>query len=198
MAAGAGEPIMMVFMKTMSADMSIIKNSLVNLRETVDVVRTEIREINQKLHDVTDELEAVKSEQKKTKEQIAKMSTVLKDLKAENLQLKFEANRLNQNDARFKITNHGIADDSNDLQAVCNIAGLLEVGLSPIQIADMYRINTRAKGKPRPLVVKFINRTTRDALIAHRRKKSIYSTDIEIKSDKNQIFLNEYLTREAM
>jgi archaellum component FlaC len=198
MAEGSGEPNLMSFMKSMSADMSMIKESLSGLNTTVDVVRAEIQGIKAQLQEVTTELEAVKNEQKEVKDFAARLSVELNNLKAENLQLKIEANRLDQNDARHKITIHGVPDDGDDMTALCKIARLLEIGLVPMQVADIYRINTKMRDRSRPLVVKFTSKITRDALINNRRKRSIYNTDINLQGEKKQIFLNEYLTKHAM
>jgi hypothetical protein len=170
-------PNIFEFMQTMATAMQEMSAQLKSLHSSVSKYQQENLEIKKQLNDVNDELQ---------------------NLKSENLFLKTEMNKIQQNEANYMVALHGVPENSDDKELLKKIGRLMEIDVAEHQIADMYRINTKNKGTPQPLVVKFTSKATRSLFIVNRKKKSILTCDLGVDSEKNPIFVNEYLTKHAM
>lgn len=131
-------------------------------------------------------------------EKINVLATELYETQKENVVLKREVQKLAQQSVKDTVVFHGIPDNVDEQLVVQKVGKLLNVDIEKHHFNDFYRIRPLDNNKHAPLVVKLNSRKIKDALIAGRKGKSLFSSDIDLQGARTQIYLNEYLTSEMM
>lgn len=127
-----------------------------------------------------------------------KLSRENETIKEELLFLKKEITNVEiaNNDRKLEI--HGISKQENeDLRdIVIKISENLEQKISKEEIDEIYRIENKTNNKKgNPIVVSFIKKSTKEKFLIMRRKRSLYTNEINLQGSRSQIFINEYLTK---
>jgi seryl-tRNA synthetase len=186
-----------------SINIDILDEKTPNMMAFMKAISTAIeetrQEMNAQLSNLTNSVKMYQAENQEIKRQLNDVTAELHNVKAANLMLKSEVHKLQRDESNYMVTIHGVPNNSDDVEELKKIGKLLEVDISDQQVADIYRIKTKTKMKPEPLVVKFTSKLTRKLLVANRKRKSILSCDLDMKvTDKRPVYINEYLTRDTM
>jgi hypothetical protein len=168
---------LIIFMKQMTISMQEMSMQVKHLNGIVSAYQIENRKMQEKLCNITDELE---------------------NIKAENRDLQTKIEKIYQNEAKLMITVHGVPNEMDSKSIVKKLGDLLKVDVRENQIVDIYRINTKKKQPTSPIVIKFSSQTPRDLFIKRRKIRSLFTTDLGMDGAKNQVFVNEYLTKKTI
>jgi hypothetical protein len=154
-------------------------------------------ELCKQISDLNETVILYQQEGAQLRESVKETAMGLAAVKEENATLKAEVKKLQQQEASYMITIHGVPKDKPLLDVVRKIGNLLEITVQEHQIADMYRIRTKKIQHTAPIVVKFTSRLFRDLFLERRKNRSVFTSDIGIMGDKLQLYLNEYLTKDV-
>jgi Baculovirus FP protein len=175
-----------------------LNDGILTMDQFMKLMATAMQDLSNQLKILTNSLNTYRAESEEIKRQLNEVIVDLKDFKANNLLLKAEINKIHQNEAKYMLTIHGVPNNVDEMEALKKIGRLLEVEVAEHHVADVYRINTKNITTAQPMVIKFTNKITRNSFVANRKNRSIFSCDIGINTDKKQIYVNEYLTKNAM
>jgi hypothetical protein len=154
-------------------------------------------ELCKQIKDLNETVTLYQQEGVQLRESVRETALELVAVKEENKTLKAEVKKLQQLEANYMITIHGVPKEEPLLEVVGKIGGLLDIIVEKHQIADIYRIRTKKIQRSAPIVVRFTSRLLRDLYLERRKNRSIFTSDIEVVGVKLQIYLNEYLTKDA-
>jgi len=122
-------------------------------------------------------------------------------LKSENINLKEELEELQSYSRINNLELHGIPErNSESIQdLVLSVAKALGVELSPGDIDAAHRIGTSKVKLPPPIVVKFISRQVRGAILSaykNKRNRKLTTKHINVNFPERNIYINEHLTKQ--
>jgi len=96
------------------------------------------------------------------------------------------------------IVFHGIPYDTKEdpMDLAIQIGQALDIEVQPNDIDDVHRLRTRNPIGPSPLIVKYVNKWRRNAIMASTRSKGLNAQPWGGRSDQ-RIFANEHLTKRS-
>lgn len=184
-------------------EMKLQLNDISQKSSEIELLRKDVQDLRKELHAVTDSLN-LKTEKydRKLQEQdseIASLKNSLKEL--QKLQSEEQQNNLGN---VIEITGVPEQENENLIHLIMLSAKKIGVDLAEGEVdsvsrAGPVRVNKASKHSvhtPRPIVVKLLRRSKRDAIIkAARLRKNVTSDDV-VAGTSNKLFFNERLTKE--
>ena len=125
-----------------------------------------------------------------------KLSSENKALKKEVSDIKIEIKRIENTCNEKKIEIHGVPQqEKEDLSDIVRkIAENFREEINKEDIEDIYRIQSKLK-RNNPIIVSFVKKRDKEKFLLMRRKKSLFTNEINMGETRSQIFINEYLSR---
>lgn len=119
-------------------------------------------------------------------------------IEAKNLHFQVEITQLKQKQFESVLTISGIPADEKieNMEILNKIGNLLGVETQDSDIKKVYRVKDKHFPKNDIMVIEFCEQITKTKLLAARRGKSIFTTDLNISRKKQQIYLNQYLVKD--
>lgn len=130
-----------------------------------------------------------------------------KSLINENIKLKKELKELkdkidtHENILKSKnLEIHGIPNEKAEKlnQTVLNVAKNFGIDMHEEDIDYVYRIKSNRKettDKPGPIIVSFTRKEIKERILSSRKNRSIFAAEIGFQNSKNQVYINEHLSK---
>ena len=182
-----------------------VKSFKEECNKKIEDLKTELLEVKRSQDFISTKYDKLKDEYRysKLKKTNKKQDAEIKKLKAESNEISAqgakEASKLDafeQYGQRQNLEIVGIPVTSNeDINAIeREIAELLQVTISSKDISTSYRLQTKSKSNPPPIIVRFVNRDVRNRIYSNRKNsRNAEFTKLSIKGVE-KIFINENLT----
>lgn len=133
------------------------------------------------------------------------LETVCNKLTNENLILKSELKmvkedmqRIDNNSNNCKIEIHGIPQQQNENinEIILKIAENFDQQIKTEDIDEAYRTKQNKENRKNvPIVISFVRKSVKEKFLLMRRKRSLFTDEIGFTDIRNQIFINEYLSK---
>ena len=166
----------------------------------IEDLKTELLEVKRSQDFISTKYDKLKDEYSKLIEKNKKQDAEIQKLKAESNEMSaqgakeaFKLDALEQYGRRQNLEIVGILVTSNeDTNAIVQeIAELLQVTISSKDISTSYRLYTKSKSNPPPIIVRFVNRDVRNRIYNNRKNaRKADFTKLSIKGVE-KIFINE-------
>lgn len=188
-------------------------NELRNLTKEISSLKCQLEDVTKSMcfcHSRLDEIVASLKTTDKRLKVLEQRDNELNSLKATVIRLEDELHTQRQNDMKNEIEIIGIPETQNvTLQhSVQIVAQKLGVELKEDDVDYITRVGPRrpapasegpneAHGMSRPVVVRLLRRSKRDALVqSSRSRRNLNTSDLQIPGAARKIYLNERLTKE--
>ncbi|KAH9379067.1 hypothetical protein HPB48_016492 [Haemaphysalis longicornis] len=158
--------------------------------------RTELRSVKDSVKfcsDTCDETKAIGAGLKALRQEIAHLLEANEALQDEN---KCSTRRVDELEQYTRLNNleiKGISSDEDPVDVVKKIGDVLKESVSSHDIDTCHRIPTRKPGETN-IVVRFVRRDKRHALLAKARKQKLTTKQLGL-SQANAVYVNEHLTQ---
>lgn len=191
-----------------------VKMSLANIFKQLQVLSNEMRDIksnttfmSEQYDDLLIEMQNVTKVNKELQKKIELLEADNRTLKEEVHAQRKQTNDIEQYGRRNNLEIHGIEETSeeNVLEIVQVVAKQLHLELEPAEIEAAHRIKSSKKAKPKPtltkqnpsrpapIIVRFVNRATRDTWM-EKRKTGLSSSNVVGGTNPSKVYLSENLT----
>lgn len=157
-----------------------------------------VKAIDDLRRDIRADLRALKDGLAEIKELKEMMQTVLKEnqaLKAENSKLSRRIEELEQYQRLNNLEIKGVPLDGEPITMLKKIGSLAKVELTDADIDACHRVPT-ARHDQSNIIVRFVQRTKRNDLLAQARKMRLTTKDLGLESSC-PVYVNEHLTRQS-
>lgn len=167
-------------------------------KKTVDQLAESVKFMNAKYEEQKTALENIQGENKARGEELAVVMNSIYDLQKENVELKNKIHELEQYSRSKNIELVGVPETPGEnLDTVMSKIGeKLGMSISSNQIDAIHRVPTKSSTQPKPIVVRFHSRRTKEAIINKARKTKIQAVDLCVDLPDTPIYVNEHLTQE--
>lgn len=171
-------------------DLSNLKSVIDNLQKKLDVAVQSLQEENKQVAKSAEYMGA------KYDELLEKITHERAESTEQTEKIQVEHEDTKQYLRRNNIIIHGIPETGRDVyQEVILLAKTLDVNLQGGDIDVAHRLPTRQSGKPKPIVLKLVNRWKKEELLkAKATKKDLTSADLGYREGKIRIYMNDHLT----
>ncbi|KAH9368498.1 hypothetical protein HPB48_020787 [Haemaphysalis longicornis] len=159
-------------------------------------MRTELRSVKDSVKfcsDTCDETKAIGAGLKALRQEIAHLLEANEALQDENKRLTRRVDELEQYTRLNNLEIKGISSDEDPVDVVKKIGDVLKEPVSSHDIDTCHRIPTRKPGETN-IVVRFVRRDKRHALLAKARKQKLTTKQLGL-SQANAVYVNEHLTQ---
>lgn len=187
--ATGSEPTLAQLLSVISA----IRDDIASFKTEQSVLAESVKFYGQKIDDFQVEISGFREILKEFKS--LKMQVTA--LKEDNARLQKELNDSQQYTRLNNLEINGVPETKNEniLQIVESISQAVGVKVNRSSIDACHRVPTRIPNKPKPIVVKFVSRITKDELLAaSKKKRGVSSSAIGIPTNESTIYVNEHLT----
>lgn len=123
---------------------------------------------------------------------------LIKQLQAENKEIKLHINKMEQNEKQNNIEIQGVPfkENENITNIFNNIIETLKCDKESIKVANIFRNkNKNPMTKNPPIVVSLQNKGSKDVILAHKKKYGILFAKNINYEENNTIYINEQLTQ---
>jgi regulator of replication initiation timing len=165
------------------AQLNEFRNSMDFFSNKIDDYECQIKTYCSQVKDLQDSQNMLVKENEKLKKEIAQYKSQLEDLE------QYNRNKNIQIDGVPEIPNENVGVI---LQKISHVVGLPLNITSDIQA--MHRIPTKRERGPKPIIVQFSNRQTRDEFLSKCKKTKITSIDFAEHVPQTNVYVNEHLT----
>lgn len=161
-------------------------------------IRTEMRGLKESVKftsDTYDEVKVITAELKELRKEVKQLTESNHSLRAENKALSLKIEELEQYQRANNLEVKGLplaGDPCEIIKKLCEVLG------EPILDTDIdvcHRVPT-AKDDQKNLIVRFIRRTTRNAVLAKAKKKRLDTSVLGLTKERHPVYVNEHLTRQ--
>ncbi|KAH9372317.1 hypothetical protein HPB48_000164 [Haemaphysalis longicornis] len=159
-------------------------------------MRTELRSVKDSVKfcsDTCDETKAIGAGLKALRQEIAHLLEANEALQDENKRLTRRVDELEQYTRLNNLEIKGISSDQDPVDVVKKIGDVLKEPVSSHDTDTCHRIPTRKPGETN-IVVRFVRRDKRHALLAKARKQKLTTKQLGL-SQANAVYVNEHLTQ---
>lgn len=164
------------FRREMRADMRAVKDSIRFCSDTCDEVKI-----------IGSDIKALRAE-------IKALTSQNDHLKAENERLAKKVEELEQYQRSNNLEIKGVPEGLDSTAVVKKIGELVGEAVADADIDICHRVPT-ARGEDKNIIVRFVSRTKRNALLTKAKKKRLSSEDVGFDGTSTTIYVNEHLTR---
>lgn len=171
--------------------------------EILPILNENVKTLSDKVSDITDQLKKLQSDMQNVSDQANTNSDTIATLQIENEQKTLEINnlinkfnRMDQYSRNKNIEIHGLKEENEEnlhlkVEAIAKILRIPNFIVN--EIDAIHRLPAKNRNLPRPIIVQFNRRPTRDLFLTNKRRVVITNNDIKPNSGDNQVFINENL-----
>jgi len=166
------------------------KKQLAEFKESMDFFSKKIDEYEVKIDGYSAQVKELQTSQATLEQQNNELKKSVADykIKLENLE-QYNRNKNIQIDAVPETENEKMTE------VIQKLSTLSDIPLNySADVQAMHRIPTRREKGPKPIVVQFSNRQTRDAVLLKCKKLKIKSTDFVRGAPETNVYVNAHLT----
>lgn len=160
-------------------------------KETAKVVEDFKRELRAELRAIKDVLQDVKG----IKEDMQKLLKENQELRVENSRMSRRLEELEQYQRSNNLEIKGIPLDGGPVAVLKKIGELIQEPVTEADIDVCHRVPT-AKHDQTNIIVRFVRRTKRNAVIGKAKKVKITTTELGFQTS-SPVYINEHLTRQG-
>lgn len=163
---------------------------MADFKESVEFFSKKIDEYEKKIDGYSIQVKELKTSQISLEQENRELKKSLNDykLQLDNLE-QYNRNKNIQIDGIPEVTNEKMSDIVKKLENVSDI---------PIDFSNdiqaIHRLPTRREKGPKPIVIQFTNRQTRDAVLRKCKKLRVKSTDFVVDVPEANVYINAHLT----
>lgn len=128
--------------------------------------------------------------------EISELTTANKELMRENHRLTQRIDELEQYQRSNKMEIKGVPDESDVVATVIKIGQVLDEPVAATDIDICHRVPTSKQGE-KNIVLRFVHRTKRNALLAKSKRQRLNTTVLGLSDSATPVYVNEHLTREG-
>lgn len=174
------------------------------LKKFKQEIREELREFEKSLSFNCKKMDDVLSKMNQMQNTMNQISTKQKKLEEENEQLKSKIKEMEraEDDLEQYTRNKNIQidgvpqQDNENLEEMMKVIGeKIDVPIKNEDIDAIHRIPTRSPSNPEPIIVQFLTRKKRDAIIQKAKPAKLTTKDLNMTCNEKSIFINEHLTK---
>lgn len=158
-------------------------------RDTAKAIDDLRRELRKELREIKDSLNEVKD----LKEGLSQILKENEELKAENAKLRSRVEEVEQYQRSNNLEIKGVPTDIEPFEAVKKIGAIVHEEISEDDVDTCHRVPT-ARHDVSNIVVRFVRRTKRNALLSKAKKAKIDSGVLGSRVS-SPVYVNEHLTR---
>lgn len=158
-------------------------------------MRNELRSLKESVKFCSDGFDEVGGDIKALRKEIQELTRCNRELQSENTKLSQRVEELEQYTRANNIEIKGVPVTGDVSEIVKNIGDLMGESITESDIDVCHRVQTQSPDK-KNIIVKFVRRSKRNALLEKSKKKKITAKDLGF-DVPDAVFLNEHLTRQG-
>lgn len=128
------------------------------------------------------------------RKEVKKLTKSNNSLEAENARLSLKVNEMEQYQRMNNLEIKGIPDESDPVEIIKQLGEVIGETIQEDDVDTCHWVPTAKQGE-RNIIVRFVRRSKRNAVLAKSRKKKVNSTDLGFQPGK-PVFVNEHLTQQ--
>ncbi|XP_039288954.1 uncharacterized protein LOC120352444 [Nilaparvata lugens] len=182
-------PVTTVSVSSLSDVISLLRKIETDLGNSLEACHAEIKELKERQETRNEKFETCLNT-------IETLTRRVVSLEKENIQLKERVEDLEQYSRVNMVEIRGLPQQTNEnlTSMVCSISGALGCQITEDSIDTCHRIGRAGPEGPAPVVVKFVRRTDKNALLQKRRVKRDFSSRHIGGNTDRPIYINECLS----
>lgn len=161
---------------------------------------------NEKIDKLMADIVLLNEKVSELQEENVKQKKMIFELKEENSNLKMIVNNVEQLTQADSVILYGLprSKEVSDFSVIKNVGDQLNIAVNEGDVSDIFRIGSQPDDddddeeenvKCPPLVVKFTRKALKNKFMHLKRKKKVTAENVGYKNCKNQVYINEFLTR---
>lgn len=171
---------------------------LLHIEGVVNGLEKTMNFLNAQYEDQKLKIQGLQEENKCCNEELAVTMNSISDIRTEHETLKSKIDELEQYSRSSNIEVVGMPETpQEDLDTVLSVIGKkLGLTITPDLIDAVHRVPTKSTTQPKPIIVRFRTRKTKEAMINQARKTKLQAKDLGQGLPDTPVYINEHLTPE--
>lgn len=178
----------------MSKDNKEFTKALDNFRREVRADFRTLKDSVKFCSDTCDGVNSIAAEVKALRKEIQSLTESNQHLQEENQQLSTRIEELEQYQRSNNLELRGLPLEGEPYQIVTKICDMLGEPIAVTDIDICHRVAT-AKSSEKNIIVRFVNRSKRNAVMAKSKKKRLSTSGLDLPGPDSPVFINDHLTR---